>query len=318
MSELIKADKQYYENPAISQSGLKCFMESPVEFYNSFVIRNLEVYDSPAFRFGRFYHTYILEPEKVDLKYVYNDVKINDNLKSLYSDYYKLKDFDKAFERSGYSIKNKDNYKNKIEEDNDVKAYLKLLSETEDKDIIDLEDLSRCKQMKLILVSEPILQKSLFKTNYDIDDYNEYEIYLTLNSIPIKAKIDKIKISHRTKRILIFDLKTTSCKNLEDFKISMIKYGYHIQDAFYVNIVREHFKTEYPDYTIDFVFVPQKSSLPYQFLGLLRISEECRNKVFNDTIIPTLDKMAECYKTGIFREDYLNKITVFDNLEDFL
>lgn len=317
MSELIKADKAYYENPAISQSGIKCFIESPVEFYNSFVIRNTEVWDSPTLRFGRLYHTYVLEPEILNQKYTFCDINISPNIKQLVDNYILYKSFDKAFIASGYAESKKESWKNKLETDKTILEYLEFLKTTETRDVIEKSDLERCKAMKGVLLASTILQKSLFKTYYDIEEFSEYEIFNNILGVDVKAKIDKIKISHTKKKIVIFDLKTTSAKNQEGFIKSMLEYRYDIQSAFYTQLVMSEFSDLIlKGYTIEFVFVPQKSSSPYQFLGLISYYQTTNNRIFSNIIKPTLLEMKDCYDTNKWTEDYrYSKIlTKIDNL----
>lgn len=315
MSELIKADKAYYENSAISQSGIKCFIESPVEFYNSFIIRNSEVWDSPTLRFGRLYHTYVLEPEILNEKYTFCNIDVSPNVKQLVDDLILYRDFDKAFAKSTYAESKKESWKNKLETDSTILKYLDFLKTTETKDVIDKSDLDRCKSMKDVLLSSNILQKSLFKDHYDIEEFSEYEIYDIICDIAVKAKIDKIKISHTKKKIVIFDLKTTSAKNQEGFIKSMNEYRYDIQSAFYIYLVKRKFiELISKGYTIEFVFIPQKSSSPYQFLGLISYYENANNRLFNELIIPVLEEMKSCYDTNKWTEDYRysNKLTTID------
>jgi hypothetical protein len=305
MSELIKADKAYYENPAISQSGIKCFIESPVEFYNSFVIRNSEVWDSPTLRFGRLYHTYVLEPEILNQKYTFCKTNLNTNVKKLVDDYVLYKSFDKAFSASEYKESKKESWKEKLENDINIKEYLEFLKTTETRDVIEESDLHRCKAMKDVLLSSKILQNSLFKDDYDIEEFSEYEIFSDVLGVAVKAKIDKIKISHTKKKIIIFDLKTTSAKNQEGFIKSMSDYRYDIQSSFYSYLVKEKFKDLIDKgYTINFVFIPQKSSSPYQFLGLISYYENSNTRLFNELIKPVLLEIKNCYETNKWTEDY--------------
>jgi len=315
MSELIKADKAYYENPAISQSSLKCFIESPIEFYNSFVIRNVEVWDSPTLRFGRLYHTYILEPEIVDSKYIYCDIKIPDAIKKLVDDFYLYKNFDTAFSKSEYVEKNREKYREKLTTDETIKRYLNFLEKAPTRDVISIEDKQKCEIMKQVLVNTPILQKSLFKWDLDIEEFSEYEIFDELFGVAVKAKIDKIKISHSKKVILIFDLKTTSCKNLNAFEKSMLEYGYNIQSAFYLILVKRKFKDLIDKgYSVQFLFVPQKSSMPYQFLGLIKYSDTYNESTYNNVIIPTLKEIKRCTELNLWNTDYRysNGITIIN------
>jgi hypothetical protein len=63
-----------------------------------------------------------------------------------------------------------------------------------------------------------------------------------------KMKVDATLLSS------VYDLKTTACTSIEEFKISMIEYGYHRQAAFYLD----------PLDAKRFVFIPINKKHPYK------------------------------------------------------
>lgn len=69
-------------------------------------------------------------------------------------------------------------------------------------------------------------------------------------TVPIKAKLDRILINHRDKRITLVDLKTTS-KALGRFEETVAMYHYYRQLAWY----RMCLQTAYPEYTVDDCYI---------------------------------------------------------------
>ena len=86
------------------------------------------------------------------------------------------------------------------------------------------------------------------------------------NNYPVKARIDYF-INRDI--ITIVDLKTTQSASLKSFKSDIIKYGYDIQAAFYIDVVRNKF----PGKAVDFLWIAVEKVPPYGF-GWYRCSKE--------------------------------------------
>ena len=81
---------------------------------------------------------------------------------------------------------------------------------------------------------------------YDIP----YDVDGITISLPIKAKIDRILVSHANKSIVLIDLKTTASP-LGKFEETVGKYRYYRQLAYYRMCLEERF----PGYTVDEVYI---------------------------------------------------------------
>lgn len=224
-TEVKDSNEVYHGNKDyISASGLKKIKKSPLHFMTE------EKKDTEALTFGSAYHTYILEPENFDNEYfIFDETFILEVL-------------------SGEGSK-KPRGTNKYKEwyENEMKA-------AEGKIMIEKSTFEIIKSMR----------DRLFKHRYAKSLFNKGEaeksFYCSLETevgkIKVKIRPDYLKKQHR----IITDLKTTSDASAIEFPKNAANYDYHIQAAFYSDIMRMITGDEWP-----FFFIAQEKSKPFAF-----------------------------------------------------
>lgn len=124
-------------------------------------------------------------------------------------------------------------------------------------------------------------------------DYSVYSPYVDeLITVPCKARLDKVFIDEQNKKIIIVDLKTTSSnpygalirigksgKAYLDFKgtgwlQSVLTWGYHRQNFFYLEAARKELEAKFPGFTYEFYFAVVElgntfDTAVYQLNGIL-------------------------------------------------
>lgn len=136
------------------------------------------------------------------------------------------------------------------------------------------DDMQRVRGMHAALLAHPIAQDLFFTAGE-----SEVSIFWTRSGIPCKARIDRLT---RTKQFYAAcDLKTTEDASPEGFARSVIKYGYHTQNAWYdeaLSAIGERIDT--------FVFVAVESKPPHAVCcyvldyGLLEVAKTEIDKAF--------------------------------------
>lgn len=271
----------YFNSDAISQSDIKLYLKSP-ELFN--VYKNGQYKNQPTeeMKFGSLVDLLLFEPELLSEKYyiIPNNQEIRKS----------TKDGKKFWEDIGVTAK--------------------------DKTVISEDEYSHaCKLVKSLKYNETA--NNLIFTN--LPSFNQLEIYTVYNGYPIKGKLDKLIFDLDNKKITIVDYKTTSSEGLHNFKNTVKKYGYHIQDSFYTKLIencknnpfivsnekaRNLFLELYDsEYTIEFIFVVQYTKFPYHVNCVKLSDRDFQNGLLAWT--HGLDSIINSYKTGIWKS--LNK-----------
>lgn len=275
----------YYNHSGVSQSMLKVFINSKDEYHYKFIVnRYKEGEDTDSLGFGRYYHTFILEPENLSTKYIVSDFSLPEgkmatiiqrivNTKNRGEKITKdiLEKFKLELELS-YSV---DTIIKKIKEEIKLKKYFEFLSNSSNKEIVCLDDYLLAHNMSEVLLKVSDYFKSIDHHNHDYADFRELDIFWTYSEIECKSKIDWLRIDFNRKKIYIKDLKTTSDSNTSQFIRSIKYYGYDIQASFYIHAVIWWFKKRYnisdemfilDKWEVEFSLIPQKTSAPFQVL----------------------------------------------------
>lgn len=106
-----------------------------------------------------------------------------------------------------------------------------------------------------------ILENSFTKWYFEGEDHLERHLqmplFFTFEGTDCKALLDGLVINHDSKKIIPFDLKTTS-KGVFNFYDSYIHYGYYRQAAFYTTAVKEYLavRSNYDDKISDYSLEP--------------------------------------------------------------
>lgn len=123
--------------------------------------------------------------------------------------------------------------------------------------IIDIEDFNRIQMMADILVNNPVFKQltseGIVEQKIELDDFN---------GCPVHCRPDFYNDK------FIIDLKTCYNASKDDFSRHSAPYGYHIQAAFYTDILQQKDGIERM-----FLFVAQETEAPYQ-VGIYLTSDQ--------------------------------------------
>jgi hypothetical protein len=158
--------------------------------------------------------------------------------------------------------------------------YEKFMTENEKNIIIDSDSFKTIKEMREVLMKHNTARMLLEKGTPELSGFWNHEIYDFLCKCRPDFLVDDLKI--------IVDYKTTNDASAEEFGKSVVKFGYHIQAAWYragIEIITED------DW--DFVFIAQEKTPPYSVavyqtpvevfsLGEMEMSRAA--KIYNDCL----------------------------------
>lgn len=233
ISRALGGDKEYFaDKDSISASGLKKLKTSPAHFKFG-----EEIKDSEALLFGSAYHCFVLEPDRFEKEYyVFDDSIACDAIVAKGA-------------AEGKEVKNV----------RATKAY-KEWEESEmrvvgEKNVIQKPDFNRIKEMKSKLFSHPYAKMLL--SNGEPEVGLKGTISTMAGDINVKLKPDYIKVGKH----LVVDLKTARDASLDAFTKDAAKLNYHIQAAFYSDILSQMDNNR--PYT--FIFIAQEKTRPYAF-----------------------------------------------------
>lgn len=213
---------------ALSVSSMKLIKQSPAHYKDGEIIEETE-----AMIFGSAYHCYILEPERFQKEYyVFDDSTM----------------YEKLITDGFKSPRSTKEYKEWQE------SEMRVIGERK---VITRPQFDTIEKMKGKLMRHP-MAKSLL-TN------GEAEVAITGNilthndkSVYVKLKPDYIK----EKKKVVIDLKTTADASLDGFTRFAANNDYHIQAAFYLDMVQRLYNDDTP---WSFVFIAQEKKAPYAF-----------------------------------------------------
>lgn len=122
----------------------------------------------------------------------------------------------------------------------EAKQYLDFLLESEGKTIISQSEYDNVLAMKNGLNSTDIYTRYIEPEDDNVEVLFQLPVYWKSTGRNCKSLIDIVRINHQTKEIYPIDLKTTS-DNQDKFMLSILKYRYYLQGAFYFDALRYYF-----------------------------------------------------------------------------
>jgi len=219
-SAITKTNGDYYAKDAISASGLKRIKVSPAHYRFAEPMK-----ETDAIRFGRAYHSMILTPELFLTEFfIMNDLAIYQSL------------IDKGY-KSPRSTKEYKEW-----------SFAEALK-AETKTIIDGDQYQKMTEMREAFMKHPYARTLI--TNGEAEVGYGGKIETLAGEIEVKLRPDYIKDN------IIVDLKTTEDASVNGFARSAANYDYHIQAAFYVNMMKQTRDIE------TFFFIAQEKDKPY-------------------------------------------------------
>ncbi len=220
-------DEYHADKEHISASAVKKIKVSPLHYREA-----EDDKETDALLFGSAYHTYILEPDKFDKEYyIFDDSVVCGAL-------------------IAKGVKSP-------RATNDYKAwYASEVSFADGKTIINKEDYNKLAAMKARLMAHPYAKMLLHNGRNEVAYMGEIET--EVGTIKVKIKPDHFN----DKKKIIADLKTCQSASLDDFPRHAAELGYHIQAAFYSDLL-EKIDGDGRPYT--FFFIAQEKKAPFAF-----------------------------------------------------
>lgn len=251
---MMKIEIPYYkDNTRISNSAIGWYLNKGPRYLRDMLDGKEEGLKLPQLEKGTMIHEYILQPEIFWNDYEIADYKVpttekqkefcrlvNESLELLQDN--KLS---KAYKQVYVTDKMSDEIilvKAKKMYD-EYKSYIDSLSKTSKKTIT-WSDYRMLEQIKKNIAEHKAAVELL--DNQDYECHNEfhinweYHIKETDYTMLCKSLLDRVKIDHVNKRVILIDLKTTS--TIYDFKHSVDSFDYYRQMAYYILALTWYFK----------------------------------------------------------------------------
>lgn len=270
LNERLQKENEFFsEKFYLSFSGLSKLIESPVVFYNKYILKQREMEDASTIE-GKLIHCLLLQPDKFDDEFLVTDEgAISGKGKQLVDglfdyvtmgtdkDYWKTFDEDSLPKMSDFESIILDltislEYFQKMEAParvkkiiNDAKltGYWNNRFQAMRKTIISREMLVNASSVVHKIQNNPYIRKLMGVDTQEMGttvvSYNEMHVYEELDgaySFGIHGVIDNLVIDHDAKIIRVNDLKTTS-KNLTKFQEAIDHYNYNLQLAHYATLI---------------------------------------------------------------------------------
>lgn len=267
--------KNYYDNPAISQSKLKLLLGNPKNF--------IEV-EEPEMFFEEKQHFIIGDAvdclltrgsQEFDRQFYISNLefKPSDVIKSIINEVYSkktdsldIKDYTyeilKACDNHNYQANWKAETRiNKILEN---WQYWEELCKSENKTILTVEDEKLILNIVHSFKTSPGTSKYFTDLPDDFTVSTQLPIYFKWEDVDCKSLLDMVIFNHKDKEVYIFDIKTTG-DEVSNFTKNAERFGYQIQCAFYWKAMEEYLiQNNMFDYEIkSFSFLVESTKNPY-------------------------------------------------------
>lgn len=242
----MKIDIPYYEdNSRISNSAIGWYLSKGPKYLKDMLDGVEKGMSAPQLEKGTMIHEYILQPEEFWKDYEIADYKVpttekqkefcrlvNESTELLQDDKlskaYKAVYVTNKMSDEIILVKAKQMY-------DDYKSYIDSLSPDKNKKAITWSDYRMLEQIKDNISKHKAAKELLDNQEYEC--HNEFHINWDWHckkqdyTVPCKSLLDRVKIDHVNRKIILIDLKTTSC--IYDFKHSVETFKYFRQMAYY-------------------------------------------------------------------------------------
>lgn len=273
MSEKLK---EYYSNPAVSQSQLKTLVYGPELFLKALEEPEQELYfeEKLYLNIGRAVDTLITGEENNEFEqefYVSTlQNKPSDIIKSIIQEvkanlsFSSDKDDLKAHRQLIINCCNNHeyymNWKNDTRVNKIIEAgeeYFKELVNSDGRTILSQEENQKVREIVSSIKGSKFTRK-YFEEDFHREIIYQLPIYFKLDNINCKALLDMVIFNHKEKTIQIIDIKTIGDKTSK-FHNSIIRHKYFIQAAMYHRAMEYYINVLHTNYS-------QYKILPFKFL----------------------------------------------------
>lgn len=302
----------YEESNAINFSKLSALLEG-VDYYKKITTEDIGR-DDQSMAFGSACHTYFLENEFFDDRYIAFVGNKPSNAKHkefcyAMSDRQFFNEESRVMVYSSiFAVKSKKEAVIVTESTSlyiRYKEYIEFLKRAKNRLILDSNDMSRIKTYETKFKRHKGLSALMYQESKSMLAFNELEIFFRYKGEECKAKLDRLVVDTKEKVIFVIDIKTHATKNLrtntrKSFRQAMYKYNYHMQQAFYTIAMREFVKqtlkiTDYNDYKVYNVIIILQSN----FLNTVKLVA-----LEDDDIYEGLHLVADALKRYTFHGEY--------------
>lgn len=309
----MKIEIPYYEdNTRISNSAIGWFLKKGPRYYRDMLDGKEEGLKLPQLEKGTMIHEYILQPEDFWNDYMileYDTPKVKQQKD--FCDWYTtlkatnpLEDNDKILldaYNNAYSNKLSNEAKLAIAKDFELKysEYIKSRSLEQTKKVMSFADLNMLKNIKKN-IDEHKKANELLTNDPGCECHNEFHINWEdpKYKLPCKSLLDRVKIDHVNKKIIVIDLKTTA--DVYNFKHSVETYNYYRQIAFYLLAITWYMndqEIDISDYDCEayIIAIQTNSNNEVRVFNMLNENELMNSK---DIIFDTLSELSYHYQSN--------------------
>ena len=271
-------DYIYRKADAVSQSELKEVLRSPAHWLARYGPEAEPTFPSNAMIIGTALHAKVLEPEIFDKEFVDRSSKPKELT---------IGQLKEELDSAGIEYK-------KTAKKPELEALLYPDGKPVDKRTsLAPEDFKMVCGMADALRTHPVAGNWFDPGRKNYRKANEVSMYATAMGMDVKGRLDRLEKTEDGWMIL--DLKTTDDASPEVFQKKAFNMGYHIQAAFYSDLVRWVFG---PDEKVTFMFCAIERKAPHG-IGLYRASEpmiELGRQKYTEAI----RTLRYCKETGVF------------------
>jgi hypothetical protein len=251
----------YFNLPGISNSSLSTFNYDPSLYYKMYITKEVVKKESDAMTLGSLIHCLILEPEKLEDRYIISNLEEKDYPSGMMLDYIntliqsEVHDevaYEAAYQKSGYKI-SREKVRENFEKPANQAYYHELLASI-GKTLIKQSDFDLAASLISKAESNPQWEKIL--PDYDSwQCHNELEIFwdetVEKEVIQLKSKLDQlfVKCIGDTVHVKYVDYKTDSKNPVHKYLDTFEYYKTYRQLYFYKKAITSWLKDHYPDFT---------------------------------------------------------------------
>lgn len=320
----MKIEIPYYEdNTRISNSAIGWFLKKGPRYLKDMLDGKEEGISGKYLDKGTMIHMYLLQPEEFWENYMIIDYEKPKTAQQLafceaYFNSTEILEEDKLISayKASYSGNNmsKDAILKKAKElQLKFAEYIEFLDKNQTYKIISFADFTMLKRIKENAYNH-IKAKELLKNQPGIECHNEFHINWEAEKqkVMCKSLLDRVKIDHAERKIVLIDLKTTA--DVYNFKHSVEEYDYYRQIAFYILALTWYMKEEgydIEDYDLEayIIAIQSNGNNEIRVFNMLNEQELLARK---DLISEALTEISYHYQTGNWdhtREYYENNGT---------
>lgn len=320
----MKIEIPYYEdNTRISNSAIGWFLKKGPRYLKDMLDGKEEGISGKYLDKGTMIHMYLLQPEEFWENYMIIDYEKPKTTQQLafceaYFNSTEILEEDKLINayKASYSGNNmsKDAMLKKAKElQLKFAEYIEFLNKNQTYKIISFADLTMLKRIKENIYNH-IKAKELLENQSGIECHNEFHINWEAEKqqVMCKSLLDRVKIDHAERKIVLIDLKTTA--DVYNFKHSVEEYDYYRQIAFYILALTWYMKEEgydIEDYDLEayIIAIQSNGNNEIRVFNMLNEQELLARK---DLISEALTEISYHYQTGNWdhtREYYENNGT---------